>query len=265
MSFKNAWKSSTTYAIGDAVSENGSSYIALTANTNIDPATDVAGSGTNWALLAKIGNTGLSGTVSIGATTTGSYGTSALVTNTGTPSASILNFTIPQGVPGPAGPTGPTGPTGPQGPAGTNGSGVNAFNTQISFENPGNDDVNTNYFFNPANIGEGNNSFSPGTHTTFATSSEMNFFVAPATCTMSALNLAVSNVFTATTDTVTVTVYHGSSATSMTASVTVNGNSVSNSDKTHTFSVTAGDSLAVAWKETNPNGFNNNTIQLVCQ
>ncbi len=43
------------------------------------------------------GATGPSGTVEVGTTTTGAPGTDAAVTNTGTPSAAILNFTIPRG------------------------------------------------------------------------------------------------------------------------------------------------------------------------
>ena len=43
------------------------------------------------------GATGPAGTVEVGTTTTGAAGTDATVTNTGTPSAAILNFTIPRG------------------------------------------------------------------------------------------------------------------------------------------------------------------------
>jgi hypothetical protein len=52
VTFKNAWAGSTFYNVGDAVSENGTSYIALTANLAIDPTSDVAASGGNWAVLA---------------------------------------------------------------------------------------------------------------------------------------------------------------------------------------------------------------------
>ena len=41
------WVSSTTYHAGDAVSETGSSYVALGTNSDVDPATDVAGPGNN--------------------------------------------------------------------------------------------------------------------------------------------------------------------------------------------------------------------------
>jgi hypothetical protein len=63
--------------------------------------------------------------VTVGWTIQGDPDTPAIVTNTGTPSAPIFNFTIPRGDTGAGGadigeigPTGPTGPTGPQGPPG---------------------------------------------------------------------------------------------------------------------------------------------------
>lgn len=77
------------------------------------------------------GATGTAATVAVGPTTTGAAGTSASVTNSGTSSAAVFNFTIPQGATGPTGPTGPTGttgatgapgPTGPTGPAGATGT-----------------------------------------------------------------------------------------------------------------------------------------------
>ena len=77
------------------------------------------------------GATGTAATVAVGPTTTGAAGTSASVTNSGTSSAAVFNFTIPQGATGPTGPNGPTGPqgiqgiqgnTGPTGPAGANGA-----------------------------------------------------------------------------------------------------------------------------------------------
>ena len=66
-----------------------------------------------------------SATVSIGTTTTGPAGSSAIVSNSGTDTASILDFTIPQGAQGPQGPQGDqgfTGPQGSQGPQGDQGS-----------------------------------------------------------------------------------------------------------------------------------------------
>lgn len=58
------------------------------------------------------GATGTAATINIGTTTTGNPGTSASVTNSGTTSAAVFNFTIPRGD------TGATGNTGAQGPSG---------------------------------------------------------------------------------------------------------------------------------------------------
>jgi len=60
------------------------------------------------------GAAGAAATVSVGSVSTGAAGSSASVTNVGTSSAAVLNFSIP------AGATGATGATGPQGPAGSN-------------------------------------------------------------------------------------------------------------------------------------------------
>lgn len=64
------------------------------------------------------GPAGTAATVSVGTTTTGAAGSSASVSNSGSSSAAVLNFTIPQGA---------TGATGPQGTAGTNGTNVQAY------------------------------------------------------------------------------------------------------------------------------------------
>lgn len=101
ITFKNTWTSGNTYAIGDAVAENGTSYISLVANnTGNDPGTD---GGVHWAVLALKGDTGAAGA----AGATGAIG--------------------PQGIPGipgatgPAGANGAPGATGPQGVAGATG------------------------------------------------------------------------------------------------------------------------------------------------
>ena len=54
--------------------------------------------------------------------TTAQPGTQATVTNTGTPEAAVLDFTIPQGATGAAGAAGATGATGPTGAAGAAGA-----------------------------------------------------------------------------------------------------------------------------------------------
>lgn len=61
-------------------------------------------------------------TISVGSTTTGEPGTDAQVTNSGTESAVVLNFTIPRGAQGPEGPAGQQGPEGPKGDQGDPGA-----------------------------------------------------------------------------------------------------------------------------------------------
>ena len=71
---------------------------------------------------------GSSATIAVGTVTTGDAGTDAAITNAGTSSAAVFNFTIPRGATGATGATGPqgtqgdTGATGPQGPQGDQGS-----------------------------------------------------------------------------------------------------------------------------------------------
>jgi hypothetical protein len=73
------------------------------------------------------GAAGQAASITVGTVTTGAPGSSASVTNVGTSSAAVLNFTIPAGAkgdqgdpgsPGATGATGAAGATGPQGPAG---------------------------------------------------------------------------------------------------------------------------------------------------
>jgi hypothetical protein len=64
------------------------------------------------------GANGTSATVTVGTVTTGDEGTDASVTNAGTESAAVLNFTIPRGADGAQGSTGPKGDTGATGAKG---------------------------------------------------------------------------------------------------------------------------------------------------
>lgn len=66
-------------------------------------------------------NTQGSVSITVGSTITGPPGSAASVTNSGTSSNAVLNFTIPAGLQGLQGPTGSTGPQGLQGPAGSTG------------------------------------------------------------------------------------------------------------------------------------------------
>ncbi len=68
------------------------------------------------------GPTGAAATASVGATTTGAPGSQASVTNSGTTSAAVFNFTVPQGAAGATGAAGPTGATGAAGPTGATGA-----------------------------------------------------------------------------------------------------------------------------------------------
>lgn len=74
------------------------------------------------------GADGAAATISVGTVTTGEAGTNAAVTNSGTSSAAVFNFTIPRGATGAKGDkgdkgdTGPAGADGAQGPAGAAGA-----------------------------------------------------------------------------------------------------------------------------------------------
>lgn len=64
MTWQGAWNSATSYAVDDAVSSGGSSYICILANTNHAPP-----NATYWNVLASKGDTGATGaTGSTGAT-----------------------------------------------------------------------------------------------------------------------------------------------------------------------------------------------------
>lgn len=76
-------------------------------------------------LTGAKGDPGPAATIEIGTVTTGEAGTSATVTNSGTSSAAVFNFTIPRGAKGDKGDKGDTGPAGAdgaQGPAGAAGA-----------------------------------------------------------------------------------------------------------------------------------------------
>ena len=88
----------------------------LTAGTNITIEGNV---------ISATGGSGSTVSVAVGKTTTGAAGTNASVTNSGTESALVLDFTIPQGaagIQGPKGDKGDAGAVGPQGPAGETGA-----------------------------------------------------------------------------------------------------------------------------------------------
>jgi hypothetical protein len=98
-----------------------------------------------------------------------------------------------------------------------------------------------------------------------ASSTQANFLTSPVACTVAALNVGVNNYNTAATDTTTIKVYKNAVATTMTCSVTTDGNGLGCTDSTHTFTVVQGDTLALGFTETNSNPFNMVTVGLVCQ
>ncbi|HEV2645674.1 MAG TPA: DNRLRE domain-containing protein [Acidobacteriaceae bacterium] len=105
MTYRGAWVGQSGYAANDAVSYNGTTYLAQSGNNASEP--DLYPQ--LWVVLAQAGATGPSGptglaaTVSVGTVTTGGAGTQAAVSNTGTATAAVLNFTIPQGAAGSSG------------------------------------------------------------------------------------------------------------------------------------------------------------------
>jgi hypothetical protein len=110
LTFRSAWDSVTGYSADDAISYNGSSWLAKQANTNSAPS-----EGGDWTLLAQKGETGATGPQGV----QGPEGSQGPQGSTGAQGPAG-----PQGIQGPPGETGPqgaTGATGPQGPQGARG------------------------------------------------------------------------------------------------------------------------------------------------
>lgn len=103
--------------------------IELPSNTTVDltTAAPVPDANGTYYLVGPQGPTGPtgpqgpSGTIAVGTVTTGAAGSSASVTNAGTSTAAVFNFTIPRGDTGAQGPQGIQGETGPIGPTGATG------------------------------------------------------------------------------------------------------------------------------------------------
>ena len=106
---RGAWSGVANYVERDTVTYQGSQWRALRANLNVIPV-----EGADWTLFAS---KGADSTMAVGVVTTGAPGTNAIITNSGTASAAIWNFTIPRGDTGAQGPQGIQGPVGP--PAGS--------------------------------------------------------------------------------------------------------------------------------------------------
>jgi collagen type VII alpha len=111
MNFRGVWNAVTNYAVNDAVTFAGSTYLAQMQGSNAEP--DV--SAQSWAVLAQSGGAGPTGaqgqaaSVQVGTVTTLAAGIPATVTNVGTAQAAVLNFGIPQGAAGASGTGGGTG------------------------------------------------------------------------------------------------------------------------------------------------------------
>lgn len=118
-----AWDNTVPYQPTDVVTYNGSAYVAILPNTNSQPDINPG----DWDLLVAKGDTGSQGpqgdpgadgadgaaaTIAVGTVTTGAPGSSATVTNVGSSSAAIFDFTIPRGDVGETGPEGPQGDPG---------------------------------------------------------------------------------------------------------------------------------------------------------
>jgi len=255
--FKGEWSTRVIYKIGDGVSLNGSSYVAKVVNLDINPATDVSKLSGNWAILAQGGATGPAGP------------------------------TGPKGAQGSTGPTGPAGPTGPTGPTGT--FSTNGFMTTTTFQS-GIGAVNTVYYFSPTPVYNGlatnaTNNQDAGFPPSVAPPgvNPVNFVVAPAACSMKALNVGVVNNtlnFGIAPDIITITlqravsinavVQSGFNPTGMACSATVNPQLLSIqafcSDTTHTISVNQGDLLSIGFQESDVSDPPNIvTVNLVCQ
>lgn len=93
VNWRGAWSAAETYLVDDAVSHEGSSYVAIAENTNSEPPS------AEWELLAEGGDDGAIGP----AGPVGPQGPAGAVG--------------PQGIEGPGGPQGIQGPEGPAGPA----------------------------------------------------------------------------------------------------------------------------------------------------
>ena len=99
------------------------------------------------------GEAGTAATITVGTVTTGAAGTSAKITNAGTSSAAVLNFTIPRGATGAKGDTGEAGAKGEKGDTGAAGTPAYTAITKSALNaliKAGNADQNTVYLVTDA-------------------------------------------------------------------------------------------------------------------
>jgi hypothetical protein len=153
VSFQGSWSNLVTYAAGDAVFFNGSSYISLSASN----LANTPSSGAPWALLAEQGSTGVTGATGA----TGPQGP-----------------TGPTGAIGAAGAQGAVGPSGAMGPTGPAGSGLSAMAVMATGE-----------FF--VNLGAGHY-YAPIIGNTTSSTESPTQQVFPISCTLSTFNVFVN-------------------------------------------------------------------------
>jgi hypothetical protein len=268
VTFKGAYSGAITYAIGDAVTEYGNSYIALKASIAHDPYTDIIAGEGYWAVLAAQGATGPQGPQGPAGTSGVVQGiTTGTIANTataGTGTASIggtaanptVNINFPNDVQSIS-----AGTVSNSGTTGTLSIGGTATNPQINVNFPAsssssgftwvsnylNQSQNTPFFFSPTGGGS-----------TAQYNSQLAFNSVPSACTVKSLQvyaITSDNSSTGTVpegETATFKVYHNDSAQSMTCSVSTTasvGSTGSCSDTTHTFAVIAGDRLSIGATE----------------
>ncbi len=239
------------------------------------------------------GATGTTGAQGIAGTTgaTGAQGIQGVTGATGSTGAQGIAGAT--GVTGAAGATGATGATGlgeqgnpgPTGPTGSTGAfGTSGFMTTTTIQS-GFGSTNTVYYFSPNPVYTGlpvnatNNAF-PG-YPPFVAPPDVNpvnFIMAPAACTLKALNVGVINNsiinISPYNDTVTITVERASNSTfnptAMTCGATLHSQFLGTlafcSDTTHTISLNQGDLLSLGFQETDVSGAPNIvTVNLICQ
>jgi hypothetical protein len=280
VAFKGTWSNLTTYAAGDAVFFNGSSYISL-ANGNVG---NTPTGGAPWALLAQQGATGPTGptgptglTGATGATgPTGpaisfqgtwsnltTYAAGGAVFFNGSSYISLAGGNVgntptggapwallaQQGATGPTGPTGPSGSngstgaagaTGPTGPTGPAGASSSSANVFVAH---GILPGNTTPVY--VNIS--------GDTVVNASGQAFAGGAMPVACTFNAITLTVYTFSgSASTDTVTATLYKNGSSTSLTASVSnPAAGATATISATASVSVAIGDLVAIQLSQTN--------------
>ena len=120
-------------ATGDLHINNGTAWV------NAGPLRGPQGLQGDQGIQGIQGNPGTAATIGLGTVTTGAAGSSASITNSGTSSAAVFNFTIPRGDTGAQGNQGPAGPVaGTTGQAVWNNGGSAAGAAGLTFDSSGN-------------------------------------------------------------------------------------------------------------------------------